>query len=103
MASGTIRAVRGDSLILPITFSDHAGDPVPLDTFDIASQIAIGGQTYSLTVARTGPGQITLTAPPDAVQRVGLAAMDVEFAVDGVVQSSVRWLVDFEQDVTNAA
>lgn len=103
MASGTIRAVRGDSLILPITYTNAAGDLVPLETFDIAAEIAIGGQVYATTVERTGAGAFRVTAPEGAVQRVGLATMDVEFSVDGVRQSAFRWLVSFEQDVTNAA
>ena len=104
MESGTIRAIRGDTLEIAATYLDEDGQPVPLDTISVLSQIRIGGQVFDVAVAMSADvGKFTLTAPLDAVQRVGLAQMDVEFRVDGQRQSARRWIVHFERDVTDAS
>jgi hypothetical protein len=105
--SVSIQAIRGDTFALRCARVDAAGNPFSVTNATIRSDVANQSARISLSVVKsvseTGVFDLRLPAESIANFTVGLWLCDVEFVQNGTIQSTERFSIIVEQDVTNAA
>lgn len=105
----TVSLKAGDTLSLPVLYSDSAGTPINLTGYTVAAQIRsadgsdlIGSLTATLANQGSSPGVVTLsaTAAATALWTTGTFVCDIKFTVSGTVSRSSTFTVIVDRAVT---
>ena len=98
-----INIKSGNSFSLVCSYTDDAGEPLPLDETQITAEVRDSGKSLvaTMVVRVLDANSFELSLPPDVVLKPGQYYTDVRMVVAGTVRNSDTLQLNIIEVVTN--